>query len=242
MPIISSLNNLLAHLYQFFSTLLGCSKIGTPDFPTYVGDKSMYEVHRYMALDAFQVGYFITQVGLSVASSGVAQADMEAVGMSLNNLFGYKCARPATVVPSQGSQLQAVCIEVQRCLDCVVFRRFADGFRTNSNGSKWELFYIRKGDEAVCQCIDDRQYQGSGERHHERDHDLCLVNRRRLAWQACPSTMAYERHRYGGTDSGSLRAGCSVCVVGGFTTGCRVGRAFPCPEEPFPLAKSHFSP
>jgi hypothetical protein len=81
-------------LYQFFGTLLGCSKIGTPDFPTYAGDKSMYEVHKYMALDAFQVGYFITQVGLSAASFGVAQADVEAVGMSLNNLFGYKCRSP----------------------------------------------------------------------------------------------------------------------------------------------------
>ena len=40
-----------------------------------------------MALDAFQVGYFITQVGLSAVSFGVAQADVEAVGMSLNNLF-----------------------------------------------------------------------------------------------------------------------------------------------------------
>jgi hypothetical protein len=94
MLIISSPSNLLTHLYQFFGTLLGCSKIGTPDFPTYAGDKSMYEVHKYMALDAFQVGYFITQVGLSAASFGVAQADVEAVGMSLNNLFGYKCRSP----------------------------------------------------------------------------------------------------------------------------------------------------
>lgn len=120
MPIISSPSNLLTHLYQFFGTLLGCSKIGTPDFPTYAGDKSMYKVHKHMALDAFQVGYFITQVGLSAASFGVAQADVEAVGMSLNNLFGYKCGRPATVVLSQGPQLQTVCIEVRRCLDCVV--------------------------------------------------------------------------------------------------------------------------
>jgi hypothetical protein len=40
-----------------------------------------------MALDAFQDGYFIAQVGLSAASFGVAQADVVAVSMSLNNLF-----------------------------------------------------------------------------------------------------------------------------------------------------------
>jgi hypothetical protein len=105
-------SNLLTHLYQFFGTLLGCSKIGTADFPAYAGDKSMYEVHKHMALDAFQVGYFITQVGLSAASFGVATADIEAMGMALMDLFGYKCAPPATVVPAQGPQLQSVCIAV----------------------------------------------------------------------------------------------------------------------------------
>jgi hypothetical protein len=105
-------SNLFTHLYQFFGTLLGCSKIGTADFPAYAGEKSMYEVHKYMALDAFQVGYFITQVGLSAASFGVATADVEAVGKALMDLFGHKCAPPATVVPSQGPQLQSVCIAV----------------------------------------------------------------------------------------------------------------------------------
>ena len=60
-----------------------------------------------------------------------SQVDAEAVGMSLNNLFVYRCAGPATVVSSQGPQLQAVCIEVRRCL--VLFcRRFADGFRATA--------------------------------------------------------------------------------------------------------------
>jgi hypothetical protein len=120
MLIILFPSNLLTHLYQFFGTLFGCSKIGTPDFPTYVGDKSMYEVHKYMALDALQDGYFIAQVGLSAASFGVAQVDVVAVSMSLNNLFWNKCAPPAAFVLSQGLQLQVVCIEVRRCLENVV--------------------------------------------------------------------------------------------------------------------------
>jgi hypothetical protein len=69
--------------------------------------KNMYEVHKDMALDVLQIGYFITQIGLSAASFGVAQVDMVAVDVSLN------CAPPATVALSQGLQLQAVCIEVR---------------------------------------------------------------------------------------------------------------------------------
>jgi hypothetical protein len=110
LTLVTTYNNLLTHLYEFFGTLLGCSKIGTADFPTYAGDKSMYEVNKYMALDAVQVGYFITQVGLSAASFGVATADVEAVGKALMDLFGNRCAPPATVVPLQGPQLHSVCI------------------------------------------------------------------------------------------------------------------------------------
>lgn len=62
-----------------------------------------------MNLDPYQVGYFITQVGLSAASFGVTEDDVTAVGESLNKAFGYKCEPSAPVVPAQGSQLQSIC-------------------------------------------------------------------------------------------------------------------------------------
>ena len=37
---------LLAHLYQFFGVLLGCSQYGHMGFPAYGGEASMYEVHK----------------------------------------------------------------------------------------------------------------------------------------------------------------------------------------------------
>lgn len=63
-----------------------------------------------MALDPYQVGYFITQVGLSAASFGVAKEDVTAVGAALIKLFDHRCAPPETVIPSQGNALQAVCV------------------------------------------------------------------------------------------------------------------------------------
>ena len=63
-----------------------------------------------MALDPYQMGYFITQVGLSAASFGVAKSDITAVATALTKLFDYRCSPPTTVVKEQGPQLQAMCI------------------------------------------------------------------------------------------------------------------------------------
>jgi hypothetical protein len=115
------------HLYQYFGTLLGCTMQGMDAFPAYAGAKSLGSVHRYvsrppnlhhskpaniprfMDLDPYQLGYFITQVGLSAASFGVAAADVTAVGMELEKVFGYKCSPPATVIKAQGPELQSIC-------------------------------------------------------------------------------------------------------------------------------------
>jgi len=62
-----------------------------------------------MDLDSNEVGYFIQQVGLSATSFGVTTDDATAVGELLTTTFDKKCSAAATVIPSQGSQLQAIC-------------------------------------------------------------------------------------------------------------------------------------
>ncbi|KAI0199940.1 hypothetical protein F4808DRAFT_471143 [Astrocystis sublimbata] len=101
---------LLTHLYQFFGSLLGCSQQGMPGFDAYDGFPSMYEVHKFMALDENEVGYFITQVGLAASSFGVADSDVQAVGKALIGLFDHRCSPPTTAIKAQGPQLQAICI------------------------------------------------------------------------------------------------------------------------------------
>ncbi len=105
---------LLTHLYEFFGTLLGCSMQGMPGFSAYDGDPSMFDVHKFMGLDAIQLGYFIQQVALAGASFGVAQADLQAVGTALGQLFGLRCSPAAEVAKGQGAQLQAICV-AQSC-------------------------------------------------------------------------------------------------------------------------------
>ena len=72
----------------------------------------MYSVHKYMALDAAEVGYFIQQVGLSATSFGVTPAEVKAVGETLQKTFGQRCAPAAAVLPGEQKELQAVCIAV----------------------------------------------------------------------------------------------------------------------------------
>lgn len=67
-----------------------------------------------MVLDPFEVGYFITQVGLSAASFGVAQSDIDAVAMSLEKLFDNRCAPKTTAIEAQGPQYQSICTD-EKC-------------------------------------------------------------------------------------------------------------------------------
>jgi hypothetical protein len=70
-----------------------------------------------MALDPFQMGYFIEQVGLAATSFGVTVEDATAAGMALTKLFDYRCSPPTTVVKAQGPQLQSMCTDPSCLLD-----------------------------------------------------------------------------------------------------------------------------
>ncbi|KAK2608830.1 hypothetical protein QQS21_002687 [Conoideocrella luteorostrata] len=85
-------------------------------FAAYDGQKSMYEVHKFMGLGKPEMDYFITQVGMAAASFGVAKDDITAVANALNMTFNMACSPPATVIKSQGDQLQAICIDQSSCL------------------------------------------------------------------------------------------------------------------------------
>jgi len=83
--------------------------VGQTGYPKYSGSNSMGDVHRFMDLNPYQLGYFITQVGLSAASFGVATADVTAVGTALGSLFGQRCSPDAMVVPGTPAAPQAIC-------------------------------------------------------------------------------------------------------------------------------------
>ncbi|KAH9844973.1 hypothetical protein Tdes44962_MAKER06958 [Teratosphaeria destructans] len=86
----SNQETLFAHLYQYFGALLGCSTYGSADFPAYQGNPNMYEVHKFMYLDAYQVEYFIEQ--------------------SLTAAFDYRDSAPVALLPNTEAQPQAICI------------------------------------------------------------------------------------------------------------------------------------
>lgn len=103
---------LLTHLYQLFGSLLGCSKqsaSGNGAFPAYQGDASMYEVHKFMALNNAQVLYFNGMVGQAFASFGGAPEDVAAVVSALNKLFGVACGDFYPLTSYVPPALQSIC-------------------------------------------------------------------------------------------------------------------------------------
>lgn len=88
---------------------------GMAGFDAYTASASMFEVHKFMNLNLAENTYFIQQVGMAAASFGVADADVEAVGKSLNEIFNVRCAPPTEVIPGQGKQLQSICIDEETC-------------------------------------------------------------------------------------------------------------------------------
>ena len=122
-------SKLHSHLYSYFGILLGCSKVGKDGFPAYSGESSQIKVHKYdfphvskstlhmlkvtnrfMNLNAHQIGYFISQVGLSASSFGVSKDDIASVATALAEAFDVKCAPPTIIDSSQGPQLQSICL------------------------------------------------------------------------------------------------------------------------------------
>lgn len=110
-PAGSNANTLLSHLFSYFGAALGCTTYGQTGFPAYAGDKSMTDVHKFMAINSAMNTWFVMQVGLAAQSFGATQEDISAVGMLLLNTFNRRCAAPATVIPAQGAQLQAICLD-----------------------------------------------------------------------------------------------------------------------------------
>lgn len=64
-----------------------------------------------MRLNPYEMGYFITQVGLSAASFGVTKEDVTQVGEALSKLFNHRCSPPTTIVKAQGEKLQSICTD-----------------------------------------------------------------------------------------------------------------------------------
>ncbi|KAI1189119.1 hypothetical protein F5B17DRAFT_392497 [Nemania serpens] len=99
------------HVYSYFGTFLGCSMLGTTAFPPYAGKASMYEVHKYMDLNAAELGYFIEQAVKGLISFGFSDADAQFVNATLSGKFNERCAPAEPIIPaSAGPQLQAICV------------------------------------------------------------------------------------------------------------------------------------
>ncbi|KAH7109515.1 hypothetical protein EDB81DRAFT_612145, partial [Dactylonectria macrodidyma] len=99
------------HVYSYFGTFFQCSHIGSSNLPAYAGKASMYEVHKFMDLNAAEMGFFVDQAVRGLLSFGFTDADAQFVNTTLDSVFNRRCAPAAAVIPPDaGPQLQAICI------------------------------------------------------------------------------------------------------------------------------------
>ncbi|KAH7142060.1 hypothetical protein EDB81DRAFT_653776 [Dactylonectria macrodidyma] len=99
------------HVYSYFGTFLGCSHIGSSKLPAYAGKASMFEVHKFMDLNAAEMGFFVDQAVRGLLSIGFTDSDAQFVNNTLETVYNRRCAPPAGVIPpTAGPQLQAICI------------------------------------------------------------------------------------------------------------------------------------
>ncbi|RFU27312.1 hypothetical protein B7463_g9032, partial [Scytalidium lignicola] len=99
------------HVYSYFGTFLGCSHIGSKELSAYAGKASMYEVHKYMDINAAKMAFFIDQAVRGLLSIGFTDSDAEFVNRTLDMTFNKRCAPATPVVPVEaGPQLQAICV------------------------------------------------------------------------------------------------------------------------------------
>ena len=92
------------------------AQVSLPSYHTPLGLVADMSLCRFMDLDQYELGYFISQVGLAAASFGVSQSDISTVATALQKLFGYKCSPPSTVVPGD-TVLDSICINPSCPLD-----------------------------------------------------------------------------------------------------------------------------
>ncbi|EFX05774.1 hypothetical protein CMQ_3843 [Grosmannia clavigera kw1407] len=99
------------HVYSYFAAFLGCSHIGSATLPNYAGKASMYEVHKFMDLNAGEMGFFVDQAVRGLLSIGFSDPDAQFVNSTLTDKFNLRCAPAEAIIPpSAGAQLQAICI------------------------------------------------------------------------------------------------------------------------------------
>jgi hypothetical protein len=109
-------NTLLAHLYQFFGGLLGCTAAG---FPQYEGVADMFTVHKFMGITLAQNTYFIQQVGKAATALGVTDADVTTIATVLDGVFNMRCSPILTATDGVPSFLvgtnPSICTDVKTC-------------------------------------------------------------------------------------------------------------------------------
>ena len=90
---------------------MGCSTIGSVNFTSALQKTSLYEIHKYMALDPFELGYFIEQVGLAGQLVGLTADEAEGIQNKMDQSLTYRCRANSALFPGGIVGPQSICTD-----------------------------------------------------------------------------------------------------------------------------------
>jgi len=116
---------LFSHFGSLFARVFQCSIIGSVNFTSALQKTSLYQIHKFMALDPNELGYFIQQVGLAAQSVGLTSDEAEVIMTNMNAGLNYRCRPDSALFPGGVVGPQSICTDESCPLapnyDCSVY-------------------------------------------------------------------------------------------------------------------------
>ncbi|KAF2663139.1 hypothetical protein BT63DRAFT_380420 [Microthyrium microscopicum] len=102
---------LFSHFGSLFARVMQCSTIGSANFTSALQKTSLYQIHKYMALNPDELGYFIQQVGLAAQLGGLSTTEATTITTNMGNGLTYRCKAPAPLFPGGVVGPQTICTD-----------------------------------------------------------------------------------------------------------------------------------
>ena len=102
---------MFTHLGDVFALAFECSTIEQSNFSSSLQKSSLYEIHKFMALNPDDLGYFIEQVGLAAQSVGLTQAEATKITDAMAEGLTYRCKPLSPLVPGGIVGPQSICTD-----------------------------------------------------------------------------------------------------------------------------------
>lgn len=90
-----------------------CTSLIASNYTSNLGQQhpNLYQVHKFMALDPNELGWFIENVGLAARSVGISEREANIITSSMSRSLNLRCLPPIAVLPGGPVAPQGLCTD-----------------------------------------------------------------------------------------------------------------------------------